>query len=176
MDLLGTRTMLARTPDVLATLLRGLPPEWLHRADGPGTWSAYDVVGHLVHAEATNWLPRVRMILAHGTGRSFEPFDREAMLHWEREPAEALLDRLRTARRASLDELSSLHLTADDLGRQGAHPQMGAVTLAQVLAAWVAHDLTHVAQVGEALARNYRDDVGPYRTFMPALDRVTEAE
>lgn len=176
MDLLGTTTLLARTPDVLAALLPGLPPGWLHRNDGPGTWSAYDVVGHLVHAEATNWLPRVSMILADGTSRAFEPFDREAMLRWEREPAEALLARLRAARQASLDELSSLNLTADDLGRRGAHPQMGVVTLGQVLAAWVAHDLTHVAQVGEALARCYRDDVGPFRAFMPALDRVVEAE
>lgn len=176
MDLPGTQTLLARTPDVLETLLRGLPPEWLHRADGPGTWSAYDVVGHLVHAEATNWLPRVRMILAHATGRSFDPFDREAMLRWERESADALLARLRAARRASLDELSSLSLTPDDLERPGSHPQLGVVTLGQVLAAWVAHDLTHLAQVGEALARCYRDDVGPYRAFMPALDRVAEAE
>jgi uncharacterized damage-inducible protein DinB len=176
MDLPEATRVLARTPTVLGTLLRGLPPEWLHRNDGPGTWSAYDIVGHLVHAEATNWIPRVRMILAEGTGRSFPPFDREAMLRWERESVEAPLTRLQAARQASLDELSSLNLTADDLDRRGEHPQMGVVTLGQVLAAWVAHDLTHLAQVGEALARCYRDDVGPFRTFMPALDRVAEAE
>jgi uncharacterized damage-inducible protein DinB len=176
MDLAETTRVLARTPNVLDTLLRGLPPVWLHRADGPGTWSAYDIVGHLVHAEATNWLPRVRLILAHGPDRSFDPFDREAMLTWERESAEALVERLRSARRASLEELSSLGLTADDLDRRGSHPEMGEVTLGQVLAAWMAHDLTHLAQIGEALARCYRDEVGPYRTYMPALDRVVEAE
>lgn len=176
MDLPEATAILARTPAVLDRLLRGLPPSWLHRDDGPGTWSAYDIVGHLVHAEATNWIPRVRMILADGASRSFEPFDREAMLRWEREPVEALLARLQAARQASLDELSSLNLTADNLDRRGSHPQMGPVTLRQVLAAWVAHDLTHLAQVGEALARCYRDDVGPFRAFMPALDRVAEAE
>jgi hypothetical protein len=148
MDLAHATTVLARTPAVLVTLLDGLPPRWLHRNDGPGTWSAYDIVGHLVHAEATNWLPRVRMILTHGTDRSFQPFDREAVLTWDREPVEELVARLRSARRASLDELSSLRLTADDLARRGAHPEMGEVTLGQVLAAWVAHDLTHLAQIG----------------------------
>jgi DinB superfamily len=176
MDLADTTMVLARTPVVLDTLLRGLPPRWLHRTDGPGTWSAYDIVGHLVYADSTNWVPRIRMILTHGTDKSFEPFDREAMLTWERAPVEALLARLRSARRASLDELSSLDLTADDLRRRGVHPEMGEVTLGQVLAAWMAHDLTHLAQIGEALARCYRDDVGPYRTYLPALDRVVEAE
>jgi uncharacterized damage-inducible protein DinB len=176
MDLGETTRVLARTPAVLDALMHGLPPRWLHRNDGPGTWSAYDIVGHLIHAEATNWLPRVRMILAFGTDKSFEPFDREAMLTWEREPAEALLARIQSARRTSIDELSSLELTADDLERRGSHPEMGEVTLGQLLAAWMTHDLTHLAQVGEVLARCYRDEVGPYRTYLPALDRVAEAE
>jgi uncharacterized damage-inducible protein DinB len=168
--------MLARTPNVLAALLAGLPDDWLHRDDGPGSWSAYDIVGHLVHADATNWLPRIRTILRHGAGRSFEPFDRYAMLDWERQAAASLLDRFRSVRAASMAELDSLQLTADDLERRGAHPEMGEVSLGQVVAAWVAHDLTHLAQVGEVLARRYRDDVGPFRAFMPALDRVAEAE
>lgn len=176
MELPHATSILARTPAVLDTLLSGLPTQWLHRNDGPGTWSAYDIVGHLVHAEATNWLPRIRMILADGTNRAFEPFDREAMLSWQREPGEALTARLRLARQASLHELSSLGLSSDDLGRRGSHAEMGQVTLGQVIAAWVAHDLTHLAQIGEALARYYRDDVGPYRKYMPALDRVAEAE
>jgi hypothetical protein len=168
--------MLARTPTVLQMLLGGLPTEWLHRDDGPGTWSAYDIAGHLLHAEATNWLPRIRVIIDHGTGRPFAPFDRQSMLGWDRQPVASLLGRFRAARLASLDELSSWELTAGDLDRRGAHPEMGEVTLGQVLAAWVAHDLTHLAQVGEVLARRYRDDVGPYRAYLPALDRVAEAE
>lgn len=176
MDLAETTSMLARTPKVLETLLAGLEPEWLHRDDGPGTWSAYHIVGHLLHGDAANWLPRARMILQHSTGRPFEPFDRQAMLGWDREPAAALLARFQAARRVSLDELSSLRLTSDDLQRRGVHPDVGEVTLGQLLATWVAHDLTHLAQVGEVLARRYREDVGPWRAYLPALDRVADAE
>jgi DinB superfamily len=169
-------TTLARTPVVLDALLTGLPPEWVHRNDGPDTWSAYDITGHLLEGETANWLPRARMILERGTGRAFEPFDREAMLGRERVPVEALLSRFRAARLASLDQLSSLDLTVADLDRTGKHPEFGTVTLRQVLATWVAHDLTHLAQVAEVLARRYRTDVGPYRAYLPALDRVAEAE
>lgn len=176
MDLPDATMMLSRTPRVLDTLLAGLPPEWLHRDDGPGTWSAYDIVGHLLHAEATNWLPRIRTTLEHGGGRSFAPFDREAMLSWDHEPVDRLLDRFQAARAASVDELSTTGLTVADLQRRGRHPEMGEVTVGQVLASWVAHDLTHLAQIGEVLARRYREDVGPYRAFMPALDRVAEVE
>jgi uncharacterized damage-inducible protein DinB len=176
MDPREATSMLARTPTVLDALLAGLPEEWLHRTDGPGTWSAYDIVGHLLHGEATNWLPRTRMILEYGTGRRFEPFDREAMLAEARQPGEVLLARFRAARQASLDELGSLELTAEDADRRGQHPEFGEVTLGQVLATWVAHDLTHLGQVAEVLARRYRDDVGPYRAYLPALDRTAGAE
>jgi hypothetical protein len=176
MELEEATAVLARTPAVLETLLAGLPDGWLRRDDGPGTWSAYDIVGHLLEGDASNWLPRARLILRHGTGRAFEPFDREAMLGRDREPAAALLRRLRAGRAASLDELSALGLTPEDLDRRGLHPEFGEVTLGQVLATWVAHDLTHLAQVGEVLARRYREDVGPYRAYLPALDRVAEAE
>jgi DinB superfamily len=175
-DLREATSMLTRTPRVLDTLLAGLPDEWLHRNDGPGTWSAYDIVGHLLHSEATNWLPRARMILQHGTGRSFVPFDRLAMLGWEREPVAELLARFQAARLVSLDQLSSPELTASDLDRRGRHPDFGEVTLGQLLATWVAHDLTHLAQVGEVLARRYREDVGPWRAYLPALDRTADAE
>ncbi|MCI0686562.1 MAG: DinB family protein [Sporichthyaceae bacterium] len=176
MELAQATAMLARTPKTLETLLTGLPPEWVHRNDGPGTWSAYEILGHLLHGEATNWLPRARMILEHGADRPFEPFDRLAMLTWERGPVDALLTRFTEARRASLDELSSHDLSASDLDRRGRHPEFGEVTLGQMLATWVVHDLTHLAQVGEVLARRYRDDVGPWRAYLPALDRVAEAE
>jgi hypothetical protein len=168
--------MLARTPETLSTLLAGLPEEWLHRNDGPQTWSAYDIAGHLLLADTTNWLPRIRMVLEYGTDRQFAPFDREEMLGWQREPVVALLQRLRTTRSASLTQLHDLGLADDDLQRRGAHPEFGVVSLEQVVAAWVAHDLTHVAQISEVLARRYRQTVGPYRTYMPALDRVAEAE
>jgi hypothetical protein len=176
MDLPEAVSVLTRTPGVLTALLAGLPDDWLHRDDGPGTWSAYDIVGHLLHGETTNWLPRTRTIVRYGTGRAFTPFDREAMLGWEREPGDALLARFAAARAATVEELSGLALTPADLDRRGQHPQFGEVTLGQVLATWVAHDLTHLAQVSEVLARRYRADVGPYRAYLPALDRVAEAE
>jgi len=176
MDLSEATTMLARTPNALTALLAGLPEQWLHRDDGPGTWSAYAIAGHLLLGESTNWLPRIRLIVEHGTGRPFEPFEREAMLGWEREAPEALTDRFAAARQASLAELAAFDLGPDDVTRTGQHPELGEVALGQVVAAWVAHDLTHLGQIGEVLARRYRDEVGPYRRYMPALDRVAEAE
>lgn len=190
--------MLARTPEVLRALLSGLPEEWLHRNDGEGTWSAYDIAGHLLNGDFDNWLPRLTMIFEHGTNRTFVPFDRVAMLGWEREPVEGLLDRFAEARRASLEGLEGLldrftearraslegleglegldRLDPHGLDRKGKHPEFGEVTARQVLATWVVHDLTHLAQIGEVLARRYREDVGPYRQYLPALDRVAEAE
>jgi len=176
MDLDEVTATLARTPGTLDALLTDGPPDWTHRNDGPGTWSAYDIVGHLLEGEAANWLPRARMILEQGTGRTFEPFDREAMLKREPEPVNTLLARFRDARSASLRELASLDLRPADLERVGTHPEFGRVTLSQLLTTWAAHDLTHVAQVAEVLARRYRDAVGPYRAYLPALDRVAEAE
>jgi DinB superfamily len=181
MNLAEATSMLARTPATLDALLTDLPAPWLHRDDGPGTWSAYDIVGHLVHGEAADWLPRTRMILEFGPSRPFDPFDRAAMLREsilldDREPATALLARFRDARAAGLDELASLGLSDADMHRHGLHPELGEVTLGQLLATWVAHDLTHVGQVGEVLARHYRDDVGPWRAYLPALDRTAEAE
>jgi hypothetical protein len=116
------------------------------------------------------------MILDHGTSRPFVPFDREAMLAAPREPVAALLDRFRAARAESLAQLELLRLPASDLDRLGLHPELGEVTLGQLLATWVAHDLTHLGQIGEVLARRYREDVGPWRAYLPALDRVAEAE
>jgi hypothetical protein len=168
--------LLARTPDAVAALLQGLPDPWVHRDDGPGTWSAYSVAGHLLHGDATNWLPRLRLIVEHGTDRTFAPFNRVAMLDWDREPVPALLDRFRSVRALSLQDLDALGLTQDDLTLTGTHPEFGTVTLGQVLAAWVAHDLTHLAQIAEVLAGRHRDDVGPYRRYMPALDRFAPAE
>ena len=174
---LGEATgMLARTPAVLSALLAGLPEDWVHRDDGPDTWSAYDIVGHLVEGEAGNWLARTRLILDEGTGATFRPFDREAMLRKEREPVGVLLARFAAARRASLDELAALGVGPEHLSARGRHPGFGEVTLAQLLSTWVAHDLTHLGQIGEVLAGRYRDDVGPYRAYLPALDRTAAAE
>ncbi|MFF5234815.1 DinB family protein [Dactylosporangium sp. NPDC000521] len=169
-------TLLARTPTTVSALLLDLPDEWLHRDDGPDTWSAYAIAGHLLHGDETNWIPRIQLIVAHGTGRTFEPFNRVAMLSWDREPVATLLDRFHATRARALQDLANLGLTADDLTLTGTHPEFGTVTLSQVLSAWVAHDLTHAAQIAEVLAGRYRHDVGPYRRYMPALDRFAPAE
>lgn len=176
MQLPEATSILTRTPTILDAMLAGLPLDWVHRNDGPGTWSAYDIVGHLLHGEAADWIPRTQTILQHGTGQLFEPVDREAMLRKEPEPAAMLLARFRAARQASVETLSSLGLTNADLDRRGLHPEFGEVTLGQLLATWVAHDLTHLAQASEVLARRYRDEVGPWRAYLPALDRVADAE
>ncbi|NUR73713.1 MAG: DinB family protein [Hamadaea sp.] len=173
LDLGDAETMLARTPDVLTAFLTGLPDEWLHRDDGPGTWSAYAILGHLTYADATNWLPRLRLIQEHGVSRVFEPFDREAMLRDEPEPLGDLLARFRSGRGRTL---TALNLATVDLRQTGTHPEFGEVTMGNVVAAWVAHDLTHLGQMAEVLARRHRTDVGPYRKYLPALDRVAEAE
>jgi uncharacterized damage-inducible protein DinB len=176
MELTQAESLLARTPLVVEALLADLPPELVHRDDGPGTWSAYAVVGHLLHGDLTNWLPRARSIVEHGVGQPFAPFDRVAMLGWEHEPIAELLARFQATRSASLDALAAMDLGAADLDRRGLHPEFGEVTLVQLLATWVAHDLTHIGQVSEVLARHYRDEVGPWRVLLPALERVVAAE
>jgi hypothetical protein len=163
--------MLERTPVVLVHLLRDLPEEWIRATEGGDTWSCYDVVGHLIHGEATDWLPRVRMILEHGESRSFEPFDRLAQFReYRTQPIERLLDRFDELRDRNLTELSNLALSAADLARTGVHPTLGAVTLGQLLSSWVVHDLTHSAQICRVLARQYAAEVGPWKAYMGILN------
>mgnify|MGYP000875215783 CR=1 FL=1 len=159
-------TLLSRTPALLSVWLRDLPPAWIASHEGDETWSPLDILGHLVHGERTDWMPRVRAILEHGETRPFEPFDRFAQLAPPERSCASLLDDFAALRRASLDELASLGLTAADLDRRGRHPQLGVVTLRQLLATWVAHDLDHVAQIARVLARQYTDEVGPWRAYL----------
>lgn len=163
--------VLARTPRVVRSLLADLDGPWLERNEGPDTWSPFDVVGHLVHGERTDWLGRARMILEHGESRTFEPFDRFAMFEESRgkEIAE-LLDTFESLRADNLCELEGLHLTEADLERTGRHPDFGRVTLRQLLSTWVAHDLGHLAQISRTMAKRYRDEVGPWRAYLPVLD------
>jgi hypothetical protein len=159
--------ILARTPATLDALLRGLPDGWIAAHEGGETWSPFDVVGHLIHGERTDWVPRVRIILQHGEARAFDPFDRFAQFGGsEGRTLASLLDEFATLRRESLRELAALRLTDADLDRRGQHPELGVVTLRQLLATWVAHDLDHVAQVSRVLARQYSDEVGPWRAFL----------
>ena len=164
--------VLERTPAVLQAMLGGLPEAWLLGNEGPDTFSPRDVVGHLIHGEETDWVPRARIILEHGESVPFTPFDRFAFrAKSEGETTAALLDRFAVLRRVSLDEVRRLRLDEPTLARTGTHPALGRVTLAQLLAAWVVHDLGHLKQVARTMARQYREAVGPWREYLTILDR-----
>jgi hypothetical protein len=159
--------ILARTPATLDALLRGLPDGWIAAHEGGETWSPFDVIGHLIHGEKTDWMPRARIILEHGEARAFDKFDRFAQFALsEGRTVDSLLDELTTLRQESLRELAALRLTDADLDRRGRHPELGVVTLRQLLATWVAHDLDHVMQISRVLARQYADEVGPWRAYL----------
>jgi hypothetical protein len=162
--------ILRRTPAVLRALLLDLPSTWTGVTEGPGTWSPFDVVGHLIHGERTDWVPRIEHILRHGDRVPFPPFDREAMFAASRGLSLGeLLDTFDGLRRESLLRLGGLRLTEVDLARWGRHPEFGPVTMRQHLATWVAHDLGHVGQVVRVMARQYSEAVGPWRAYLSIL-------
>ncbi len=159
--------ILARTPATLDGLLRRLPDRWIVAHEGGETWSAYDVVGHLIHGEKTDWIPRAKIILEHGEARPFDKFDRFAQQSASADRTlGSLLDEFAVLRDSNLRELASLQLTEGELERTGRHPELGTVTLRQLLATWVAHDLDHVMQISRVLARQYTDEVGPWRVYL----------
>jgi hypothetical protein len=159
--------LLARTPATLDALLRGLPDGWITAHEGGETWSPFDVIGHLIHGERTDWIARAKTILEHGESRPFEKFDRFAQFTLSRGRSLAsLLDEFAALRQQNLRELESLHLTEADLDRRGQHPSLGVVTLRHLLATWVAHDLDHVVQISRVMARQYSDEVGPWKAYL----------
>lgn len=173
-DLDEAIAVLERTPAALRAILEGLPDRWTAATEGPGTWSAYDVVGHLIQGERADWIPRTRHILA-GESRPFDPFDREAQFTESRGATLAdLLDRFETMRRESLAALRRMSLTAADLERTGTHPVFGTVTLGQLLSTWTAHDFDHIGQIARTMAKRYRTEVGPWKAYLSILgDRET---
>jgi hypothetical protein len=165
--------ILARTPETLDALLRGLPDGWIVANEGGDTWSPFDVIGHLIHGERTDWVPRAKMILERGEERAFDTFDRFAQFSQsEGRTLAGLLDELATLRRENLRELTALRLTDADLESRGRHPVLGIVTLRQLLATWVAHDLDHVVQISRVLARQYSDEVGPWRAYLRIISGI----
>ena len=159
--------ILARTPATLDALLRGLPDGWIHAHEGGETWSPFDVIGHLIHGEQADWVPRARIILQHGEARAFDKFDRFAQFELAKgRTLDSLLDEFARLRRDNLKELASLRLSDADLDRRGRHPAFGSVTLRQLLATWVAHDLDHVVQISRVLARQYTGEVGPWTAYL----------
>jgi hypothetical protein len=164
--------LLERTPAVLQALLADVPAAWAEATEGPGTWSPFDIVGHLVHGERTDWIPRATHLLQHGEAVPFAAFDREGMRATSRGRTLAqLLDEFATARAASLAHLRELRLDEADLSRTGTHPELGRVTLREHLATWVAHDLSHLGQIARVLGRQYTEAVGPWRAYLPMLGR-----
>ena len=164
--------VLERTPRAIGGLLGGVPDTWAQFSPAEGSWSAFDIVGHLIHGEKTDWMPRVAMTLEHGASKPFVPFEREAMLEASQgKDLGALLVEFSALRNQGLRELDALHLGEGQLALEGMHPVLGLVTLGQLIAAWAVHDLGHLAQISEAMAKRYRDEIGPWRALLPVVDR-----
>jgi hypothetical protein len=162
--------VLRRTPNTLSALLSGLPDPWIAATEGPQTWNPFDVVGHLIHGERTDWIPRIEHILQHGDAIPFPSFDREAMFGASQgKTLSELLATFASLRAGSLARIQELRLGDADLERRGRHPELGVVTMKQHLATWVAHDLDHLAQVVRVMAKRYTDTVGPWRAFLSIL-------
>jgi hypothetical protein len=163
-------SVLTRTPATLDALLRDLPETWTTATEGPGTWSPYGVVGHLIHAERADWMPRLAIILAHGPSRPFDPFDREA--HFRESNGASLptlLDEFTALRRENLARLRALNLQPPQFQLQGTHPALGPVTVRQLLATWTAHDLAHILQVSRVMAKRYKQEVGPWAGHLSVM-------
>ena len=164
------RATLERTPAVLDAMLRGLPEATVRANAGEGTWSPYAVVGHLIHGERTDWVPRLEIILQHGPDRPFDPFDREAQFgENQQRPLDDMLDDFRELRIRCLHRLAQLVPREDLLDKEGMHPALGRVTARQLLATWAAHDLGHILQISRVLARRYREEVGPWAAYMSVM-------
>jgi hypothetical protein len=169
-DLEQAMALLARTPATLDAMLRNLPDGWSQANEGGDTWSPFDIVGHLIHGEQTDWLTRTRIVLEHGESRPFEKFDRLAQFSASKgRTLHQLLDEFAALRAKNLRELKSLGLGDADLDRRGRHQALGAVTLRQLLATWVAHDFDHVIQIARVLAKQYSDEVGPWRAYLRVI-------
>lgn len=171
-DVIEGIAVLEKTPATFRALLSGLPDAWISCNEGPDTFSPFDNLGHLIHGERTDWIPRARIILAQDANRRFEPYDRFAQ---NRESAgknlSQLFDEFDSLRAANLATLRGWNLTDRQLALEGEHPALGTVTLRQLLSTWVAHDLGHIAQTSRVMAKRYRDAVGPWRAYLPILDR-----
>jgi len=169
-ELRETLVLLSRTPKALDALLRDLPDALTMRTEGEGTWTAYDVVGHLIHGELTDWIPRTKRLLEFGESKAFDKFDRTAQERESRgKTLGQLLDEFAKLRAKNIEEISRMKLTAEDLGRKGMHPSLGTVTLGNLLSTWAAHDMTHLHQVSRILAHQYREQVGPWTVYLGVL-------
>lgn len=160
-------SILARTPKVLETQLSGLSDKWMHSKEGTKSWSPHQVLGHLLFGEETDWLARTKIVLEFGTNKKFESFDRLAQNRlYANKSTEELLSIFAKKRDKNLEELKDMDLSPDDLYRKGAHPEFGEVTLKQMLSAWVVHDFGHIVQINRTLAKNYKEEIGPWAKYL----------
>ena len=162
--------ILETTPSVLSVLLSNLPETWMDADEGPDTWSAFDILGHLIHGEKTDWIPRARIILEHGTSKPFEPFDRFAQFEESRgKSLDTLLAEFKQLRTENIEYLKGLELTDAEYAKTGIHPDLGEVTLKQLLSTWVVHDLSHLRQIARVLAKQYKGEIGPWEAYLPVV-------
>ncbi len=169
-DLQDAIALLDHTPRVLESLLGDLPPEWATANEGGDSWSPFDVVGHFIQGERTDWIPRAGIILKHGPSKPFEPFDRFAQFEASKgKKLRDLLDTFAALRQENIAALRAMNLQPGDFARKGQHPELGKVTLGQLIATWAAHDLDHLNQIVRTLARQYTGDVGPWRAYLGVL-------
>jgi hypothetical protein len=162
--------ILDRTPRVLRELLHGLPKTWIESNEGENTWSPFDVIGHLIHGERVNWIPRAKMILEFGETKVFEPFDRFAQFEASKgKTMQELLEDFASIRQANIRTLKDMNLTLEDLQKAGHHSEFGRVTLGELLSTWAAHDLDHVVQISRTLAKGYREAVGPWHAYLSVM-------
>ena len=169
-DLNDATAALSRTPETLRAMLAGLPQNWIENNEGPSTWCPYDVIGHLIHGERTDWISRAIIILEQGENRPFDPFDRFAQFEESKgKTLEALLKEFAALREKNLATLREMRISSDDLEKTGMHPELGKVKLKELLATWVAHDLDHIAQIARTMAKQYTTEVGPWQAYIRIL-------
>lgn len=171
-NLITGNEILQRTPQVLRALLENLSEDWTHCNEGGDTWSAFDIIGHLIHGEETDWTSRLDIMLSNTHDKTFEPFDRFAQFESSKgKSLTELLDEFESLRKRNLDYLDSLQITDDKLDLFATHPSLGQVSMKQLLSAWVVHDLGHIAQIARVMAKQYKDEVGPWVQYMSVLNR-----
>lgn len=162
--------ILERTPDVLRTLLQGLSDDWIRSNEGDGTWNAFDIVGHYIHGEKTDWIPRAMRIIEDGESKPFEPFDRFAQLEESKgKTLGQLLDEFASLRKKNVERLKAIMAESPALEKTGMHPALGRVTLHQLLATWVVHDLNHIQHIVRVMSKRYKEDVGPWVEYLRIL-------
>lgn len=162
--------ILERTPNVLLQFTKGLSSDWIINNEGGDTWSVFDVVGHLLHGDKTDWMIRIEIILSENEDKTFKPFDRFAQLETSKgKTLEQLLNEFKSIREFNINKLRKLDLTEKDFNKTGIHPTFGIVTLSQLLSTWTVHDLDHISQISRIMAKQYKEQTGPWIEFLKIL-------